>query len=292
MVQASAAFPRPYNGWMNFHGVTILCFAASYAVVLGLELWQLWRPGSVRRWLVRGMMLAGLVAHVVYVWGHAVPFQGGSATLLLLSLVMAVFYFSGTWHYRRFVWGVFILPVILLLVIVAWLDSFQVSKSLEMQVETAGLLWLWSHIAFLVLGYVGLTIAFVASLMYVVQSGRLKQKKLPGDGVKLLSLERLDTMHRRALLLAFPLVTSGVLIGAWLMHSQQTLVQLSWLDPKILTTLMLWTLLLVLLALRYVLHWRGRRLAWGTMGAFGLLLAAFAVSRFLPSGHPSGTKSL
>jgi ABC-type uncharacterized transport system permease subunit len=273
---------------MNLQGVTILCFAASYLIVLGLELWQLWRPGKVRRWLVRGIMLAGLTAHVLYVSRHAVPIQVGSTTLLLLSLILAVFYFSGTWHYRRFVWGVFILPVILLLIAAAWLDSFQVSQSLEMPVETAELLWTWCHILFLVLSYVGLSIAFVASVMYLVQAQRLKRKKLPAEGLKLLSLERLDTMHRRALLLAFPLHTSGLMLGVWLMQTRD----ISWLDPKILTALLLWVGLLVLLILRYGLHWRGRRMAWGTMAAFSLLLAAFAVSRFLPSGHPTGTKSL
>lgn len=271
---------------MKFDNVTILCFAASYAVALGLELWQLWQPGQARRWLLRGVMLAGLTAHALYVWFHAVPFQGGSTTLLLLSLILAVFYFSGTWHYRRFAWGVFILPLILVLVLTAWLDSFQVSQRLAMPRETAEWVWTWAHVIFLVLGYVGLCIALVASLMYLVQSQRLKRKKLADDGFKLLSLERLDTMHRRALLLAFPLHTSGVLLGVWLMPT----FGLTWLDPKILLAVALWVVLLVLLVLRHNLHWRGRRMAWGTMGAFGLFLSAFAASRLLPSRHPSGTK--
>jgi ABC-type transport system involved in cytochrome c biogenesis permease subunit len=145
--------------------------------------------------------------------------------------------------------------------------------------------WAWLHFAFLVLGAVGLCVGFIASVMYLVQSWKLKHKQVPGEGLRLLSLERLEEMNRRGIALAFPLLTAGLLIGVILLWSTE---QLSWLDPKVVSTIALWLVFVVLLYLRYALHLRGRRVAWWTIAAFGFLVLAFLVHFILPSGHHFG----
>src|SRR4029077_11164785 len=74
------------------------------------------------------------------------------------------------------------------------------------------------HAWLLLLAAVGICVAFLASLMYLIQAQRLRSKKLPTAGFRLLSLERLEDMNRRAITFAFPLLTIGVLIGAVLMY--------------------------------------------------------------------------
>src|SRR5262245_13712582 len=98
---------------MSVPNVTILCFAASYALALALELWLLWRPSRAGRLLQQAVTFAGLVAHVFYASRQALSFTSGSSSLILLSLILAIFYFSGSLHYRRFAWGLFVLPVVL-----------------------------------------------------------------------------------------------------------------------------------------------------------------------------------
>src|SRR5262249_56124815 len=73
------------------------------------------------------------------------------------------------------------------------------------------------HAALVLLAAVGVCVGFVASVMYLVQVRRLKAKVPPGRGVRLLSLERLEEMNRRAVVLAFPLLTAGLLVGLALM---------------------------------------------------------------------------
>src|SRR5207245_3469587 len=98
---------------MNLANVSILCFAASYALAFVLELLLLWQPSRPMRFLQQAVTFIGIIAHVIYAQQHALSFHSGSATLLLVSLILAIFYFSGSLHYQRFVWGLFILPVIL-----------------------------------------------------------------------------------------------------------------------------------------------------------------------------------
>jgi ABC-type transport system involved in cytochrome c biogenesis permease subunit len=121
--------------------------------------------------------------------------------------------------------------------------------------------------------------------MYLAQSWKLKHKTPPGQGLKLLSLERLETMNRRAISLAFPLFTAGLVIGVVLLLRTE---QLSWLDPKVLTTGLLWLVFALLVYLRYGLHMQGRRVAMWTIAAFAFLLLAFVVQFIWPSSHPSG----
>ena len=58
-----------------------------------------------------------------------------------------------------------------------------------------------------------MSVSFLASVMYLIQARRLRRKVAPGSVVPMLSLERLETMNRRALNLAFPMLTAGLLVG-------------------------------------------------------------------------------
>src|SRR5258708_38938499 len=133
--------------------------------------------------------------------------------MLLVAWILAIFSLYGSIHHRRFAWGVFVLPVVLGLVVLA-----RVFAQPGPAPEGAWLLdWGIVHGVLLVLAAVGVSVAFLASVMYLVQAHRLKAKVLPSQGLRLLSLERLEQMNRRALHLAVPLLTAGLLVGLILM---------------------------------------------------------------------------
>ena len=106
-----------------------------------------------------------------------------------------------------------------------------------------------------------------------------KAKLPPGQGVKLLSLERLEEMNRRAILAAFPLLTAGLLVGI-AMQLQSGSYWEGWTSPKILSVVGLWLVFAILLYVRYAVHVRGKQVAWLTLMAFALLILA------LGSAHP------
>jgi ABC-type transport system involved in cytochrome c biogenesis permease subunit len=251
--------------WMD--RITVFCFGASYAVALVLELLHLLRPLRVERWVRTCFAGAGLIAHTLYlaVQRPALGTQFGS--LLFLAWILAVFYFFGSLHHRRSAWGLFTLPLVLGLVLLA--AAF--GRPEAGPEENFRFAWGAIHGGLLLLAAVGVCVGFVASVMYLVQAQKLKAKLGPREGLRLFSLERLEAMNRRAINLAFPLLTAGVLIGAALMVQDHETLS-GWADPKVLGAIVLWIVFALVLYLRYGLHLSGKRLALLTILAFALLL--------------------
>jgi len=264
--------------------ITVFCFAASYACALVGELLQLCWPRPVQRLLATGFAVAGLLAHTLFLLARPPALSSQFWSMLFLAWILAVFYLYGSLHHRRVAWGVFVLPVVLgLTVLAGTLDRTgsgaegPVSHDpVPIRVEA---FWVTAHIGLLLLAAVGVCVGFVASVMYLVQAGRLKAKALPRQGVRLLSLERLEAMNRRAVNLAFPLLTAGVLIGGALLLQRPEQLR-EWGDPKVWGAVVLWAVFAILLYLRYGVQARGRRLALLTIMAFALLVFTLA------SPHP------
>jgi len=270
--------------------ITILCFTASYAVGLLLELLQLFRPRAGQRWLAAACGSAGLLAHTIFLAVQRPPLAAPFGTVLFLAWILAVFYLYGSLHHRQLAWGVFVLPVVFgLSLLAASLDRPNATPSAwpALLPVPGERFWSMVHGSLLLLAAVGVCVAFVASLMYLVQAHRLKTKVVPGKGLRLLSLERIDEMNRRAVNLAFPLLTAGMLVGAALMLQDADYPR-GWLDPKILSSLCLWLVFVILLFLRYGVHLRGRRAAVLTIMAFVLLVLTLATPShsFLAGGVP------
>jgi ABC-type transport system involved in cytochrome c biogenesis permease subunit len=199
-----------------------------------------------------------------------------------------VFYFYGSLHHRQLAWGLFVLPLVLGLVVLAEVlprPSMQPGSGSVWELFSLDGRHFWPllHGSLVLLAAVGVSVGFVASVMYLVQSHRLKAKLLPGKGVRLLSLERLEAMNRRAINLAFPLLTAGLFAGViLLLRNEYENGPSAWEHVKFLSALGLWVVFLILLYLRYGFNARGRLLALLTILAFVLLLSS------LVSVHPFG----
>jgi ABC-type transport system involved in cytochrome c biogenesis permease subunit len=274
---------------MPIDRITIFCFVASYAVALGLELTFLIRPRSVTRLLATMFVSAGLLAQTLYLAAQHVSLSSQSGTLLFLAWILAMFCLYGSIHHRKVAWGVFVLPLVLGLAVLGDLfkqrEADAAGPQSLLSLDLANF-WNMLHIALFVLAAVGVSVSFVASIMYLIQARRLKTKMLPGQGVKLLSLEKLDQMNRRGIGWAFPLLTVGLVIGlAQLTQSEAHL--LGWTDPRIVSTLILWVVFAIVVYLRYGYHLRGRRAALWTVVAFALLLVTLVTSHSpRPGGAP------
>jgi ABC-type transport system involved in cytochrome c biogenesis permease subunit len=257
--------------------VTVVCFLASYAVALGLEVWHQLRPRPIVRLVGLGFGAAGLLAQTIYLAVQRPPLVWQAGWMLFLSWVLAIFYLAGSVHHRRQAWGLFVLPLVLALIGLA--STFGPPPGSEGVLASPDF-WGRTHALLLFLAAVGVCVGFLASLMYLLQARRLRTKALPGKGLRLLSLERLEAMNRRAINLAFPLLTAGVVIGLTLLLSARELP--GWSDPRVLSTLVLWLAFAMLVFLRYGYHLRGRSVAFLTIAVFFLLLGCLAMS------HPVG----
>jgi ABC-type transport system involved in cytochrome c biogenesis permease subunit len=264
---------------MPLERITIFCFAASYSLALVLELLQFLRPRSIQRLLGNVFAGAGLLAHTIYLVVQRPPSSSPFGALLYLAWPLAVFYLSGSLHHRREAWGVFVLPLVLGLTILAAIfpkPDVSSTGANDLSYFHGERFWGILHGVLLLLAAVGICVGFVASLMYLVQSRHLRAKSLPGSGLRLMSLERLERMNRWAINLAFPLLTAGVCVGIGLMFLGRN--QLSWADPQVLGAVVLWLVFALLLYMRYGVHLTGRRLAQLTIVAFVLMVLTLASS--------------
>jgi len=258
--------------------VRILCFLACYAIALGLEILYQVRPQKGLRWLAVFFGAAGLVAQTIFLAVQRPPLIWQYGWMLLLAWILAIFYLIGSVHHRRLSWGLFVLPLVLALV---GLGAAFGRPTESVNLEESLFAWKVVHEALLLLASVGLCVGFLASLMYLVQAHRLRAKTLPGQGLRLWSLERIEAMNRRAIVLAFPLLTAGMIIGLILMwHDSLS----GWSDPRVLASGVLWLAFAVLLYLRYGYHLRGRPVALLTIVTFVLLVGCLVLAHPLGQG--------
>jgi ABC-type transport system involved in cytochrome c biogenesis permease subunit len=264
--------------------ISIICFGASYAVAFAAELWRWMRGGELARWAAVAFGAAGLFAHSVFLALRLPSLGNEYGSLLFLAWILAVFYLFGSIHHARQVWSIFVLPVVLGLIalagVLAW-TSGPATPGTYLAVDQREF-WRLLHVGVFVLAAVGISVAFVASVMYLVQAHRLKTKAL-NPRFRMLSLERLETMNRRALALAFPFLTVGLVIGTARMLEGENQLR-GWTDLRTLSTIALWLLFGILLVLRYGLQFRGRRVALVTIVAFALLLVSLVASHGQTAG--------
>lgn len=259
--------------------VTVICFAASYAIAWLLELARLAQPRLIFRVLSVGFGAAGLIAHLIYLAMQSPSLATSNGSFLFLAFVLGVFWLYGSLHHRRVAWGVFVLPLVLGLIGLAIITPNQPEENSLIAAARGAKFWGLTHGLLLLFASVGVSVGFLASVMYFVQLWRLRSKTLPNQGIKLLSLERLELMNRRAILWAFPMLTLGLIVGV-AMRVQHGGDPEGWTSPKIVSALGLWLVFAILLYLRYGAHVRGQRVAAMTIIAFVVLLVA------LNSHHP------
>jgi ABC-type transport system involved in cytochrome c biogenesis permease subunit len=270
-------------------GITHACFGLSYLCAFLLELARLVWPA--KGWRIAGLVFgtAGVFAQTAYLLLNQPPLAAPYGSLLLLAWVLALFYLYGTIHHAKQAWAVFVLPVVIGLVglSLALVTASPGTSSFSVPEWAAGeRFWGAVHGLLILSASVGVSVSFLASVMYLIQARRLRRKFAPGSGVPMLSLERLETMNRRALNWAFPLLTAGLLVGTILLQHGHALSN-NWLSVKVLTTAGLWLVFLVLLYLRYAVHVPARRLALFSIVAFALLLVALVASHpFAVGGAP------
>lgn len=246
------------------------------------------------RWLALGFAAAGLAAQTAYliVRSRAVdlpPLVGSTHDfLLVLAWLAIVLYLFLELADRKLALGLFVLPIVLVLVGVAAFVSKQPNEQMNQvrALERLGML----HASLLVFGMAGVATSLVASLMYLVQHRRLKHKQAEPQGLHLLSLEKLNSLNWWAIVVSVPLLTLGMASGVWLSYlSKQTAHPIPLDRPEFFVYGALWIGMAVLfLWLLLARRPAGRVVAWRTLWACGFLLATILFLGVFSSGGVHG----
>ena len=130
--------------------------------------------------------------------------------LSFFSWMLILVFLAVEFRRQIHVFGSFIVPLALVsLVSAAAVPSDNVA-TLQPVFKT-----LWLHVTLSMLGTVGFAVAFVAGLMYLIQDGLLKSKRFNVLYAKLPALDYLDHLNQQAMILGFPLLTLGIITGAF-----------------------------------------------------------------------------
>lgn len=269
-------------------GISVFCFAASYAVSLMLEVSRLLFRSGVRGAIMIGFAVAGLLAHTLFLAhraylayaAHQPPLASSFDWFLMAAWFLSVGYLYLTLHHPKTAIGVFVLPVVLLLIAAA---AFLADDAVFSQ-DQAGLIWGRVHGVFFLAGTIAALAGLLGGLMYLVQAGRLKKKRLSMQGLRLPSLEWLERFnHWSVIVTVFALV-----IGIGLGVAQNLLMKrLVWTDPVVLTALVVlaWLVVVAVFNLAYKPSRQGRKLAYLAVTT-GLSVAMYlAVILLGPTGH-------
>jgi ABC-type uncharacterized transport system permease subunit len=269
--------------------ISIICFAACYAIAFVIEIAGLKVQPSWRRGALLAATFAGLVAHSLYLWSRAsesqaAPLSSPADWFLLAAWVLMLVYLGALVNIPRAASGVFLFPIVLGLIVASIVASDE-----PFAPERASQFWSRLHGAVLLLGTVTVCVGFAAGLMYLIQSNWLKHRRAPEADVRLPSLEWLERINKFALGVSVLLIGLGFVSGlilSRLRHRGEAGYEL-WNDPVVwsLAAMFVWLVTAEAFRLTYPAARRGRKVAYLTLASFGFLLIALAAFVFVDKVH-------
>lgn len=272
---------------------------------------------TIISWLPLVLYAAAAVAYFAHFSWHD-PRTGRTATALLGSALLAHAFLIGmqtmkagyaplvgtTAAISAFVWllGLAYLYVELTMderamgvFVTALLAALAVLPALNPQVEARPALLrsplFTVHVLSMLFAYASFALACVLGITYVLLFKEIKAKQLGFFYARLPSLQTLDVMNARAIIVGWLFLTCGLVVGGiWATQiggSPDPRAQaMSVADPKILVALVCWGTYSFALFARRAIGWSGRRAAWLSALAFVLVLLNFVpVGYFLTRSH-------
>jgi len=219
--------------------------------------------------------------------GH-VPVAGATSAISTFVWLLAIAYLYTEMTTDERAMGVFILPLLIALQAIPALKSDTEVRSSVLRGWLFGL-----HVSSLLFAYASFALAFVIGITYVLLFKEIKTKHLGLFYARLPSLQILDLMNQRAIIVGWVFLTVGLLAGAVFTvqarASDAAVAQvqaMSLADPKIFVALVCWAVYSFELFAARRIGWGGRRTAY--LSAFGfaiVLLNLGPISYFLTKSH-------
>ena len=250
--------------------------AVLYAVACILYLFVLTRGSGKALRMPGTVFVSALGAHLAFLLLESpapgeFPLADMSQILSLSSFGVGIAFLLASYRFDVTILGAFVAPLSLMLFLASGLGSSYAQVSPGMQSAMLSL-----HIGANVLGLIAFALAFVAGFAYMLQDRLLRRRQLSGAFQRLPSLDVLDTMGLRAVLVGFPLLTFGMVTGTfWLLRSDGSEFYVSQA-----LGLVAWAIFAGVIVLRVAAGWQGRKAALGTMLGFTftlLVLAGYAL---------------
>ena len=249
------------GGWLFYLAAAILYFV------------QLVRPHRLLPKLATGVLAVGFVGHsvclLVQATGAGIPFESKALVFSLFSWAIVGIYLASLALQRLEAIGAFVAPTATLLALLA--EAAPGSPTAHPGQATG---WLAVHIAGVSIGGGSLAVSFGVALVYLMQERFLKSKRLGGLFRRLPSLDALDRLNQRAIVLGFAMLTLGLFAGAAYAMINPKPGYRIWADPLVIAATILWAWYAVAVQSRLFAGWRGRKSALFAVVGFAVMLAS------------------
>ena len=240
-------------------------------------------PVSAR--LATTMLAAATLAHTFIIGmqtmevGQVPVFGMASAvSMFVWLLAVAYLYMEVTTDERAM--GVFILPLVIALQAI---PAFSAPSTVRPAVLRGPLFGI--HVSSLLFAYASFALACVIGITYVLLFKEIKTKHLGVFYARLPSLQVLDQMNQRAIVVGWVFLTIGLVAGVVFAIAAKVPSMLSLEDPKIFVALICWAVYSFELFAARRIGWAGRRAAYLSALGFAIVLLNFVPISYLTNSH-------
>lgn len=253
--------------WLQQNTVILLGIAlSSYAIASLVYCSVFFIDRSSLSYIADKILLVAVIVHGIDIMIHDIGGQNPATSVQeavgALAWVIPVGYLLTTWKYRLAGLGAFIAPPALMLFAFARLSG---TSTIPVDLQLIGKI----HISLAIIGVGLLTMVTALSITYLIGENAVKEKRFGSflfrEGA---SLETLDRLTHRLMLVAFPVFTVAIMLGAvWSMQTTGVLGRIEyWLS------LIAWFMFGGLMFIRIKKRWRGRKAALGVLISFLLII--------------------
>ncbi len=263
---------------------------ALYAAALAAYIWHFTERRAAVGQAATILLVAGALAHTFVIGMQTmevgqVPVYNASTAIstFVWLLTLAYLYTEMTTNERAM--GTFILLLVVALQSIPAFDPGVEDRSAVLQGPLFGI-----HVSSLLFAYASFALACVIGITYVLLFKEIKAKHLGFFYTRLPSLQVLDSMNQRAIVIGWLFLTIGLIVGAiWAVQapSYDPRVQaMSLEDPKIFVALVCWGVYSFEAFAARRIGWGGRRSAYLSALGFAIVLLNFVpISYFLTTSH-------
>ena len=247
----------------------------AFVIAAITSLAALLQPTRVRmRWAdwAGGFATGALVAYFAIRFSNTgtEPLQNMFDVVGLSALFLAVVYFVATRMKKLESVGAFAYPAIAVIFLVNLLLARTATEGGDTPITSPVLV---AHIVLIILAYGVFFMATVAAIMFLLQERMLKRRKDPAFMRSFPSLESLRRLVNACVLIGLPLVTVGFALGFASFRAEDWAHVYS--NPKVLSSLVLWLVLLAVVVGKRFGWLHGRRHFYLVLVGFALVLATY-----------------
>ena len=265
-----------------------------YAAALVAYAWHFAQRNAVIGRSATTLLVAAALSHTFVIgmqtmeFGH-VPVAGATSAISTFVWLLALSYLYVEMTTDERAMGVFILPLLVALQALPAFNPGIEDRAAVLQGPLFGV-----HVSSLLFAYASFALACVIGITYVLLFKEIKAKHLGFFYARLPSLQVLDRMNQRAIVIGWVFLTIGMIVGAvWALQARggyaagdPRVQAMSLQDPKIFVALVCWFVYSFELFAARRIGWGGRRAAY--LSALGFIIVLFnfvPISYFLTKSH-------